>query len=102
MTMQTISVTELKQRKDAGEELNILDVREPHEYAETNMSGTLIPLGQIMNMQVDDIEDWKEQEIIVHCKSGMRSQQAIMMLTQMGFTNCKNLSGGIMAWNAMG
>lgn len=99
--MQTITVEELKARKNAGEILNILDVREPAEFAETNMNGKLIPLGQIMNMQVDEIEDWKDQEIIVHCRSGMRSQQAIMMLSQMGFTNCKNLTGGIMAWNAL-
>jgi rhodanese-related sulfurtransferase len=99
--MQHITVQELKTRQEAGEELLILDVREPYEYAETNMGAKLIPLGQIMNMQVDDIEDWKEKEIIVHCKSGMRSQQAIMMLSQMGFTNLKNLTGGIIAWNTL-
>ncbi|MBP6624725.1 MAG: rhodanese-like domain-containing protein [Chitinophagaceae bacterium] len=96
--MQTISVAELKARKEAGEELFILDVREPSEYAEVNMGAKLIPLGQIMNMQVDEIEDWKEHEVIVHCRSGVRSMQACAMLDQMGFTNTKNLTGGINAW----
>lgn len=97
--MQTITVEELKKRKDANEELHILDVREPAEYQETNMGAKLIPLGQILGMQIDEIEDWKNEEVIVHCKSGMRSMQACMALEQMGFTNVKNLAGGILAWN---
>lgn len=96
--MQTISVQELKKRKDANEELYILDVREPAEYAEVNMGAKLIPLGDIMNMQIDDIEDWKDKEVIVHCRSGMRSANACMMLEQLGFSNTKNLEGGINAW----
>ena len=55
--MQLISVDELKRRKEAGEELCILDVREPHEYAEVNMGAILIPLGQVMSMQIDEIDD---------------------------------------------
>ncbi len=99
--MQTISVEDLKKRIDAGEKLNIIDVREPAEYAETNMGATLIPLGQIMNMQLGDLENLREEEIIIHCKSGMRSMQACMALEQMGFKNTVNLAGGIMAWNAI-
>ncbi len=99
--MQLITVEELKKRKDAGEELYILDVREPHEYAETNMGALLIPLGNVMSMQVDEIEDWKDKEVIVHCRSGVRSLQACAMLEQMGFRNTKNLTGGILAWNAL-
>lgn len=99
--MQIISVQELKQRMDAGEELHILDVREPAEYAESNMGGLLLPLGRVMSMQIEEIEDWKDKEVIVHCKSGMRSMQACAMLDQMGFTNTKNLAGGIMAWQSM-
>lgn len=97
--MKTISAEELKKRKDANEELHILDVREPSEYQETNMGAKLIPLGQILGLQIDEIEDWKNEEVIVHCKSGMRSMQACMALEQMGFTNVKNLAGGILAWN---
>ena len=99
--MQTISAEDLKKRINAGEKLNIIDVREPAEYAETNMGATLIPLGQLMNMQLGDLENHREEEIIVHCKSGMRSMQACMALEQMGFKNTVNLSGGIMAWNAI-
>ncbi len=97
--MQIITVDELRLRKNAGEELYILDVREPAEYAESNMGALLIPLGLVMNGQIDEIEDWKNQEVIVHCRSGMRSLQACMILEQMGFTNTKNLHGGILAWN---
>lgn len=98
--MQIITVEELRKRKEAGEELNILDVREPAEYAEVNMGATLIPLGMVINGQIDEIEDWKDKEVIVHCRSGMRSLQACMVLEQMGFKNTKNLQGGILAWIA--
>lgn len=100
--MQSITAEDLKARINSGEVIHILDVREPAEYAETNMGATLIPLGQIMNAQIDKIEDWRNEEVIVHCRSGVRSQQAILMLSQMGFSNLKNLSGGIIAWNALG
>lgn len=99
--MQLISVDELKRRKEAGEELCILDVREPHEYAEVNMGAILIPLGQVMSMQIDEIDDWKDKEVIVHCRSGVRSLQACAILEQMGFANTKNLTGGILAWQAL-
>ena len=99
--MQLISVDELKRRKEAGEELCILDVREPQEYAEVNMGAILIPLGQVMSMQIDEIDDWKDKEVIVHCRSGVRSLQACAMLEQMGFANTKNLTGGILAWQAL-
>jgi len=99
--MQLISVDELKRRKEAGEELCILDVREPHEYAEVNMGAILIPLGQVMSLQIDEIDDWKDKEVIVHCRSGVRSLQACAMLEQMGFANTKNLTGGILAWQAL-
>jgi rhodanese-related sulfurtransferase len=96
--MQEITVAEVKQRLDAGEKLNIIDVREPNEYAEVNMGGKLIPLGQIMSMQVDELEEMKDDELIMQCRSGKRSMQAGMMLETMGFTNIKNLTGGILAW----
>ncbi len=99
--MQDISVHELKQRKDAGEELYIIDVREPAEYEAVNMGALLIPLGKILNAQIDEIEDWKDKELIVHCRSGVRSVTACTMLDQMGFTNTKNLAGGILAWEAL-
>lgn len=99
--MQDISVQELKARLDAGEQIHILDVREPDEYAEYNMGAKLIPLGQVMAMQVDEIEDWKDDEVVVHCRSGKRSLQAGLMLETMGFKNVKNLAGGALAWQEM-
>ena len=59
--MKNISVEELKSRMDAGEKITLIDVREPHEYAEFNLGGTLVPLGKIQTMQIDEIEDLKEQ-----------------------------------------
>lgn len=99
--MKEITVTELKSRLDAGEQLNVIDVREPEEFNEYNIGAKLIPLGNIMNMQWDEIEDLKEQELIVHCRSGKRSMQACMMLEQAGFTNTVNVTGGVMAWQEL-
>lgn len=96
--MTEITVEELKAKSASGNPVYVIDVREPAEYAEANMGGKLIPLGTIMNMQVDDIEDLKEEELIVHCRSGMRSMQACMMLDQLGFKNTVNVKGGMLAW----
>jgi rhodanese-related sulfurtransferase len=96
--MQTITVDELKQRLDAGEQLHIVDVREPYEHEEFNIGGVLHPLGQIQIMQVDELEPFKDEEVIVYCRSGNRSGQACMILETLGFTNTKNLTGGMMAW----
>ena len=96
--MQAISVEELKARLDAGESLHLLDVREPGEHAEFNIGGTLLPLGRIRNMETDDIDSWKDEEVICYCRSGNRSGQACMILESAGFTNVKNLTGGMMTW----
>ncbi|MEO6582907.1 MAG: rhodanese-like domain-containing protein, partial [Ferruginibacter sp.] len=96
--MQTISVDELKKRVQNGEHINLLDVREPDEFAEFNIGGTLLPLGQVLTFQTDTIDHLKQEEVICYCRSGMRSMQAAMMLETMGFTNVKNLVGGIVEW----
>lgn len=96
--MQPISVEELKERIDAGESVHLLDVREPGEHEDFNIGGTLLPLGQIRNMQTDDIDDWKDTEVVCYCRSGNRSGQACMILESAGFSNVKNLTGGMMAW----
>jgi rhodanese-related sulfurtransferase len=96
--MTTISIEELQDRLNAGEKLNILDVREPHENSEFNIGGLLLPLGQIQSMQLDEIENWKEDEIIVYCRSGNRSGQACLILAAAGFSNVKNLTGGMLHW----
>jgi rhodanese-related sulfurtransferase len=96
--MKNISVDELKAKMDAGENINLIDVREPHEYMEANIGGKLFPLGKIQTMQIDDLEDLKNEEVILHCRSGQRSMMAAMVLEQLGFTNTYNLTGGILAW----
>ena len=96
--MENITVEEVKKRMDAGEKLNLVDVREPYENAEFNIGGVLLPLGDIQAMAVDEIEDMKEEEVICYCRSGNRSGQACMILEMMGFTNTKNLAGGMLAW----
>lgn len=100
--MQDITAAEVAARLKAGEQLHLLDVREPDEYAEYNIGAKLIPLGQILSMQVDDIEDWKEEEVIIHCRSGKRSLQAGLVLETLGFQNVKNLIGGMLAWQELG
>jgi rhodanese-related sulfurtransferase len=96
--MQNITAGELKTRIDAGEKINIIDVREPHENAEFNIGGILIPLGKIQGMQIEEIEELKEEELIIYCRSGNRSGQACMFLDMLGFKNTKNLVGGMLGW----
>lgn len=96
--MKTITAEELKARLEAGEQLNIVDVREPHEHAEFNIGGTLYPVGRILSMDVDELEHLKDQEVIFYCRSGNRSGQACMFAQTMGFTNVVNLTGGMLQW----
>ncbi|MBS1644198.1 MAG: rhodanese-like domain-containing protein [Bacteroidetes bacterium] len=99
--MQEITVEAFKKRLDSGEQIHLLDVREPDEFADYNLGGKLLPLGNIMAMQVDEIEDWKDDEIVVHCRSGKRSLQACLMLETLGYKNLKNLTGGALAWQEL-
>jgi len=94
-TVPTISVEELKRRQDAGEDLFILDVREPHEYQICNLNGYLIPLNDLPK-RVNELDS--SREIVAHCRSGMRSAKAVEFLRQAGFTKVKNLTGGVLAW----
>ena len=100
--MNRISVETLKQKIANDEKVNLLDVREPDERAAFNIGGIFIPLGDIMTMRIDEIEELKNEEIICYCRSGKRSMQAAMMLETMGFTNLVNLEGGVIAWQEMG
>jgi rhodanese-related sulfurtransferase len=95
-----ITVNELKERLDAGEDLNLIDVREDYEYDEQNLGGRLIPLGELPD-RLDELEDLKDEEVIVQCRSGNRSGKAKAFLESQGFTNVRNLTGGMLAWNAM-
>ena len=86
---------ELKRRIDTGEDIFVLDVREPHEYQICNISGHLIPLGDLPK-RVHELDS--SREIVVHCKSGARSAKAVDFLRQSGFKRVSNLAGGILAW----
>lgn len=96
--MQTITPEELKSRLDAGENINLVDVREPHEHDAFNIGGKLIPLGKVQAMDTEELDALKEEEVIIYCRSGNRSGQACLLLDTMGFKNTKNLVGGMLAW----
>ncbi len=96
--MQLITVVELRDRLSKGEKINLVDVREISEHNEFNIGGTLLPLGSIQAMDIDEIEAFKDQELICYCRSGNRSGQACQILDMLGFANTKNLQGGMLAW----
>src|SRR5437764_5612650 len=90
-----IQVEDLKRRLDSGEDLFVLDVREPHEYQICNINGHLIPLGELPK-RVHELDS--SREIVAHCRSGARSAKAVDFLRQAGFKKVHNLAGGILAW----
>jgi rhodanese-related sulfurtransferase len=96
--MQEITAIELKQKMDAGEDVQLIDVREPDENAFAKIEGAkLIPLGDIMR-RMNEIDETKET--VIHCKMGGRSAKAIEVLQKAGFKgDLKNLKGGITAWS---
>jgi len=91
----TMQVEELKRRLEAGDNLFVLDVREPHEYQICNIQGYLIPLGDLPK-RVNELDS--SREIVAHCRSGVRSAKAVEFLQQAGFKKVHNLAGGILAW----
>ena len=95
-TVPEITPRELKARLDRGEDLFILDVREPHEYQICNIGGYLIPLGDL-SRRVSELDS--SREIVAHCRSGKRSAEASEFLRQAGFRKVLNLKGGILAWS---
>jgi len=90
-----MSVQDLKRRREAGEDLFILDVREPFEYKIANIGGTLIPQNEVPQ-RLAEID--RDREIVVQCKSGGRSQKIAEFLQQSGYAKVSNLAGGILAW----
>jgi rhodanese-related sulfurtransferase len=93
-----ISTADLHSRLDAGENIMLLDVRQPEEYAEQHIPNSiLIPLGELPD-RVDELEDYRDKEIVVICRSGNRSGQACMFLTMSGFANVVNMRGGMLSW----
>ncbi|MPR32793.1 rhodanese-like domain-containing protein [Salmonirosea aquatica] len=95
-----ITVQELKERLDKGEALHFYDVREEYEYEADNLGATLIPLGELPD-HLDELEPLKDEEIIIHCRSGARSGNAQKYLQGNGFTNVRNVTGGILAYRQM-
>lgn len=96
--MQEITATELKKRMDAGEDIQLIDVRQPDENAFAKIEGSkLIPLGEVVN-RMSEIDE--NRETVIHCKAGGRSAQAIQALQRAGFKgNLSNMKGGITAWS---
>ena len=95
--MEDITTDELKKRLADGEKPIVIDVREPHEYAEFNIGAQNIPLGSLPQ-RLEELDDYKNEEIIVHCRSGARSGNAKAFLAQQGFSKVRNLLGGMLAW----
>ncbi|MEQ6165873.1 rhodanese-like domain-containing protein [Ekhidna sp. MALMAid0563] len=94
---EDITCQEVKQRLGNGEKFNFIDVREEWEYEEANIGAKLIPLGDLPS-RLSEIEHMKDDEVIVHCKSGARSGRAKKFLNSQGFTNVRNMEGGITAY----
>lgn len=92
---------ELKEKLDSGEEFIFIDVREPYEYEEFNLGATLIPMG-IIPAKLSEYQDFKEKEIVVHCRSGARSGQVKEFMMNQGFKNVRNLLGGVLEWQSRG
>ena len=94
--MNSITVTELKNLKDTDAEFQLIDVREPHEYELCHLEGELIPMASVME-QAEKIR--KDIPVVVMCRSGKRSANAIFALeSHFGYTTLSNLEGGILAW----
>ena len=93
-----ITVQELKALLDEGKGPFILDVREAYEYEIANLEGTLIPL-QELPRRLDEIDDHRDELVVVYCRSGGRSAQAVQYLRAMGYDQATNLKGGVLAWS---
>ena len=98
--MEDINVEELKARLGKNEKFVFLDVREEWEYDDENLGAINIPLGDLPN-RLDELEKYKNQEIVVHCRSGARSGNAKKFLESKGFEKVRNVLGGIMAYNQL-
>lgn len=96
--MKEITVQDLKEKKEAGESFLLIDVREDFEYLVSNLEGKHIPLGDL-DTRLSEIENQKDAELVIMCRSGGRSGKACNFLSSKGFTNVSNLKGGITAWS---
>jgi rhodanese-related sulfurtransferase len=89
---------ELKLKLDSADAPRLLDVRQPEEHAFVSLpNSVLVPLGELLS-RLDEIEEWRNDEVVVYCHHGIRSAQAVAQLRAVGFSNVHNLSGGIDRW----
>ncbi|GAB3662818.1 hypothetical protein GCM10028791_38070 [Echinicola sediminis] len=98
--MEDITVEELKERLEKKEQFAFIDVREEWEYEEDNLGAFNIPLAQLPH-SLDEIDQYKDQELIVHCRSGARSGNAKQFLETKGFSKVRNVLGGILAYRQL-
>lgn len=92
-----ITPKQLKEKLDRGDEFVLIDVREPNEHEAFNVGGQLIPVKTIPQ-RLSELEAHKNDEIVVYCRSGARSGMAQRFMQESGFTNVRNLTGGMLAW----
>ena len=92
-----ITVQQLKEKLDKNESFVLIDVREPWENDEFNVGGELIPIGDFMG-KLPALENHKEEEVVLYCRSGNRSGMAQQLMQSAGFTNVRNLIGGMVLW----
>ncbi len=97
MTVEEITVQELKKIKDENQPITLIDVRQQYEKDLVDIGGTLIPLGQLSS-RLGELEADKEKPFVIYCRSGARSAEACRTLMAAGFSNVKNLKGGILKW----
>lgn len=98
--MKEINVEELQALLKQNPNLKVIDVREEGEYEEYNLNTPLLPLSKIRYMEIESIEQWKDKDIVLFCKGGVRSKEACLLLKTFGFASPINLLGGITAWKS--
>lgn len=98
--MEDITVEELKKRLDKGQKFHFLDVREEWEFEEDNLGAQNIPLGELPH-RLSELENYKDEEIVVHCRSGARSGNAKKFMESKGYSKVRNVLGGILAYRAL-
>jgi rhodanese-related sulfurtransferase len=97
--MNDITVEELKEKFENKDDFIFIDVREPYEYEEFNLRAELIPLGSLI-AHLEDLDEFKDKEIVIHCRSGQRSGAAKETLKQLGYPKVRNLLGGVLDWQS--
>jgi adenylyltransferase/sulfurtransferase len=93
-----ISVQDYKEMRDRGEEPFVLDVRKPYEAEICTLGGKLIPVDELED-RLDELEEHRDEDIVVYCRSGARSGRAVEMMRSYGFSRAVNLAGGVLAWS---